>query len=119
MTGRFWPWLARTLLLLLVAMQGCGWQLRTAPEVSALPALAIAGAGDDLRHELTRALDNAGVRVNKGSDWTLAFSNERWSRRTVATDARGRAAERELRSLSARIRRDVGLPLPPDSDPFA
>lgn len=29
------------------------------------------------------------------------------------------AAERELRSLSARIRRDVGLPLPPDSDPFA
>jgi hypothetical protein len=29
------------------------------------------------------------------------------------------AAERELRSLPARIRRDVGLPLPPDPDPFA
>lgn len=89
--------LPTALLLLLLGLQACGWQLRTAPDVSALPALAIAGASKELRQELTRALDNAGVRVGASSDWTLAFSNETWDRRTVATDARGRAAERELR----------------------
>lgn len=90
-------WLKPTLLLILIGLHGCGWQLRTAPEVSALTALTISGAGHDLRHELTEALDNAGVQVDEASDWTLAFSNERWTKRTVATDARGRAAERELR----------------------
>lgn len=98
MTRTFSAWLTSTLLLLLIGLPGCGWQLRTAPDMSALPALAITGASHGLRHELTEALDNAGVRVDDGaSDWTLAFSDESWTRRTVATDARGRAAERELR----------------------
>lgn len=90
-------WLKPTFLLILLGLHGCGWQLRTAPDMNALPALAISGAGHELRHELTEALDNAGVRVDGASDWTLAFSDESWTRRTVATDARGRAAERELR----------------------
>jgi LPS-assembly lipoprotein len=84
-------------LTLVLLLQACGWQLRTAPEMSALSTLAISGAGNDLRHELTEALDSATVRVDETSDWTLAFSHERWTKRTVATDTRGRAAERELR----------------------
>lgn len=92
-----WAWLKITLLLLLIGLQACGWQLRTAPDVTALPALAISGASNNLRYELTQALDNAGVRVTATSDRTLAFGNESWSKRTVATDAQGRAAERELR----------------------
>jgi LPS-assembly lipoprotein len=84
-------------VLALLALQACGWQLRTAPDMSALSALAITGAGHELRHELTEALGNAGVRVGSSSDWTLAFERTNWTRRTVATDARGRAAERELR----------------------
>ncbi|GEM_PF-1496133 len=97
MTRALSPWRIQILLLVLIALPGCGWQLRTAPDMGALPVLALSGAGHDLRHELTEALDNAGVRVEATSDWTLAFSRESWTKRTVATDTRGRAAERELR----------------------
>lgn len=92
-------WTARALILLLlpISLAGCGWQLRDAPEVDALPELAITGAGNELRQELERVLENADVRVRSSAPWTLHVSNEDWTRRTVATDARGRAAEVELR----------------------
>jgi LPS-assembly lipoprotein len=88
------------LILLLSGMallQACGWQLRQAPEMDNLPDLTISGASNTLRHELTEHLAGAGVRVGPDSPWTLIFTEEDWTRRTVATDARGRAAERELR----------------------
>lgn len=84
-------------LALVLLLQACGWQLRQAPEADNLPELAISGASNTLRHELTEHLAGSGVRVSPDSAWTLHFDQEKWSRRTVAIDAGGRAAEVELR----------------------
>lgn len=80
-------------LMLTTLLAGCGWQLRGAPALDRLEALALSGGSNSLRHELRDALEDADVAVHDGAARVLTLSNETWRRRTVATDSRGRAAE--------------------------
>lgn len=94
------PGRVATLLLALVCLTACGWQLRGVAELD-MEALELRGASQDLRAPLRRSLEDSGVAVTDGAEWSLRVLEEDFSERTVRVDERGRSAGLELR-LEAR-----------------
>lgn len=83
--------------LLCLALAACGWQLRGSSDLSAIDAITVSGASFELRREVVRHLERNGVVVHDYAPLILELGTERWVQRTVAVDALGREAERELR----------------------
>lgn len=92
---------ARTVLLLTAAallLAACsGWQLRGQTSTPELESITLDGASARLRYTLEDELEPSGVLIHGESQNIVMILDERWDSRTAAVDARGRAAERELR----------------------
>ncbi len=99
--------------LLAVSLAGCGFTLRSAPELSpALQYMHIDASGSvasDLVLDLSHALRQSGVTVLDQPDDDVAvleILRDRVSRRVVSVDSDGRALEFELRmDIAFRVRR--------------
>ncbi|SDJ86512.1 LPS assembly lipoprotein LptE [Microbulbifer yueqingensis] len=100
MTRRFIFFLSSCLVAATLA--GCGWHLRGAPKN--LPPgsqlyITAEGTQSDIAVRLTRLLENSGLPMAESplvADYTLIIHEEVERKRTVAVDAKGRAAEYEL-----------------------
>lgn len=86
------------LLLLLTAVTACGWHLRGSQTLPLdFERVALTGVSGALRTELEDQLAASGVVVSTSEpQFTLAFANERQSRRTAALSADAVAAEYEF-----------------------
>ena len=86
---------------LVLALAGCGFQLRGSVELPGLDTVRITGAGATMREELAVFLRDGGVRVleaNGGdADAELSLTDEQLNRRVLSIDPRtGKAREFEL-----------------------
>lgn len=96
--------LARTLstFIAITLVSSCGWHLRGAPKNFPPGSELYITAEDprsDIAEELTRLLRSGGIPMAETpalADYVLTIHKEDERRRTVAVDAKGRAAEYEL-----------------------
>lgn len=84
------------LIVSMLAISACGWQLRGSTERVELDSLALSGGTPEFLLQLEQALQDDDVPVYSGAPYTLRLSPLMWQSRTVALDAVGRAAEIEL-----------------------
>lgn len=99
-------------LLIISALSGCGWQLRTEASLANLEAVSLSGASADMRHALIEKLRHHRVLILEVAPLSLQLDREHWTQRTVAVDARGRRAATELRlSISWRLLDEKARPL--------
>jgi len=91
-------------ILIISALGGCGWQLRTEVSLADLEAISLSGASADMRHALIAKLRHHRVLIQEVAPLSLQLDREHWTQRTVAVDARGRRAATGLRlSISWRL----------------
>lgn len=84
------------LVVCMLAVSACGWQLRGSTERVELEGIALSGGTPEFLLQLEQALQDDDVPVYSGASYTLRLSPLEWHSRTVALDAVGRAAEIEL-----------------------
>lgn len=84
------------LVVCMLAVSACGWQLRGSTERVELDSLALSGGTPEFLLQLEQALEDDEVSIHSGARHTLRLSPLKWQSRTVALDAVGRAAEIEL-----------------------
>ena len=85
------------LVVCMLAISACGWQLRGNVERVELDSLALSGGTPEFLLQLEQALEDDDVPVYPGAPYTLRLSTLEWQSRTVALDSVGRAAEIELK----------------------
>lgn len=84
------------LVMVMLILSGCGWQLRGATDRVDLDSLGLSGGTPEFRLQLEQALEDDGVVIHGQAPNMLRLSSLEWQSRTVALDSFGRAAEIEL-----------------------
>ncbi len=90
-------WLRLLIITLVIAASGCGWHLRGKAASVNVDAMTVLGTDVDFKLQLEQALEDDEVLVHEEAPLILHVSALQWRARTVAVDAVGREAERELR----------------------
>lgn len=85
------------IVFLSLTLSACGWQFRGAVTPLMLDIVSLRGAEARTRYDVESALLKRDVLVADIAAITLQLSKERWWKRTVVVDARGRSAGVELR----------------------
>lgn len=85
------------LVVCMLAVSACGWQLRSATDRVEIDRLTLLGATPEFRLPLEQSLEDDGVIIHDMAPHMLKMSAPEWQSRTVALDRFGRAAEIELR----------------------
>jgi len=89
-------------VLLLTALQGCGFQLRGAADLPpSINPLFLSGVGeyDPLRKDLRQMLDGSGVQITADQSKAgaiLKVSKQNQDRRVLSVDSRGKVVEYEI-----------------------
>ena len=87
------------ILLLLLSLTACGFHLRGAVQLPLeLTEIAVVDAvpATDIAPELSRALNDAGVRVSDAAPMALQIKAEQYGKRVLSVDSAGRAQEYSL-----------------------
>ena len=85
------------LLCALISISACGWHLRGEAASVDVDSMAVNTPDENFKLHIEQALEDDGVLVHSEAPLVLNISSLRWQSRTVAVDAVGREAEREVR----------------------
>lgn len=91
---------ALLLVLLLLLLSGCGFQLRglyDIPESLSQVALLSSSSDTQLERTLGKALEANGVQISSQAVYRIELLDQRFQRRTLSLDSSARASEYELR----------------------
>lgn len=97
---------AGLILALIVALQGCGFQLRGSQSINAAHIASLnlrTTTAADLTREVKTQLQLAGVAIAGDAGFTLSIDNERYDRAVLSVSPRTGKAEEFLLTLSARM----------------
>jgi len=90
-------WTRLLLLSLVLLVSSCGWHLRGKAASVNADAMTVSGPDVDFKLHLEQALEDDDVLVHDQAPLVLVVTSLQWRERTVAVDAVGREAEKEIR----------------------